>query len=59
MKKPRLRANTYEVVSRAVEEGIAYGWNRARKHTDEPSPEQEKEAIYEAVMLALSEVIQF
>lgn len=57
--RPRsdLRVNTYIVVTRAIEEGINYGWNRAHKHTDRPSPEQIKQEIENAIMNSLSEVL--
>lgn len=50
---------TWECFSRAVDEGVAYGWNRAHKHTDTPTPEAVREAIERAVMDALAEVIEW
>lgn len=57
--RPRsdLKVNTYVVMGRAIEEGINYGWNRAHKHTDRPSPEQIKQEIENAIMNSLSEVL--
>lgn len=42
-----------------MEEGVAYGYQRAHKHTSTPTPEAVKEAIESAVMNALCEVIDF
>lgn len=52
-----LKVNTYVVVTRAIEEGINYGWNRAHKHTDHPSEGQIKQEIENAIMNSLSEVL--
>lgn len=54
-----VRINTYEVISRAVEEGVTYGFNRAFKHTDAPSNEGIKDEIERAVLNALCEVLDF
>lgn len=53
----RLRHKTYAIISEAVEQGIAYGYNRAHKHTDKPGEEHLKETIREAVMSSLSNVV--
>ena len=52
-----LALNVYAVVSRAVEEGVAYGWRRAHKHTDAPDEALTIDAITTAVLDALSEVV--
>ena len=57
--KATIRINAYEVVSRAIEDGIEYGYNRAHKHTTTPSPEALKTAIYEAITNSLCEVLIF
>lgn len=54
-----IRANCYDILSRAIEEGVTYGWQRAHKHTDTPSTEQVCEEIKQAVMNAISEVFFF
>lgn len=54
-----IRVNVYEVVSRAVEEGIAYGYRRAHKHEESPGEEHVKAEIEQAVMSALSDVLLF
>lgn len=58
-KKAAIKVNTYEVLTRAVETGIMWGYKRAYKHTDAPDEESIKEAICDAVMLEISEVIKF
>lgn len=55
----KVKLKAYTVISRAVEEGIAYGWNRSRKYTDKPDAETIKQAIDDAVMLAICEVVNF
>lgn len=54
-----LKVRTYAVMERAVEEGIALGWNRAHKHQDDPKPEHVREKIEENVLLTISEWFEF
>ena len=49
-----IRVNTYAVLARAAEEGVAYGWSRGHKHTQTPSPEAVQQAIEDAVMNEVS-----
>ena len=49
-----LWVNAFAVLARAVEEGVAYGWNRAHKHTPTPPPEAVQQAIEDAVMSEVS-----
>ena len=49
--------NAYAVISRAVEEGVELGYNRAHKHTDKPSKDGMIAAIEDAVMLSLDEIL--
>ena len=62
-RKPRvagsIRVDAYAIVSRAVEEGVAYGWNRAHKHTDTPDEQAIHAAITDAVLGTLCEVLLF
>lgn len=53
--KPRLKPDAYKLATEAVEAGIAYGWQRAHKHTDTPEPETIREEIERAVMNELAE----
>ena len=55
----QLRANTYAILTRAVEEGIAYGWRRAHKYEDSPSEAVIQDCIDTAVMNAICEVFVF
>ena len=52
-----VRLNAWEILSRAVEEGVASGWRRAHKHDDHPGEETISECIRTAVMDSISEVI--
>ena len=52
-----IEINSYEVISRAIEEGVRYGVMRAHKHTDNPSKESIEDAVEHAVMNSLSEVL--
>jgi hypothetical protein len=50
---------TYEILRRAVEEGIAYGYRRAFKHTEEPPEDTIRQEIETAIMAAIDEVFSF
>lgn len=54
-----LRAKVYPLLVEAIEAGVAYGLNRAHKHTDTPTREQIAEAIEQAVMNEMCERFQF
>jgi hypothetical protein len=54
-----IRINVYKVISRAVEEGVTYGYHRSFKHTDNPSEAHVVEQIERAVMNELCDVLQF
>ena len=53
----RVRVNVYDLIARAVNEGVEYGWNRAHEHRDNPDEMVIKSDIYEAVILAVTEVL--
>ena len=54
-----LRLRAFPVLSRAVEEGVAYGWRRAHKHTDTPDPKAIEEQIVDAVLGEICEYFDF
>jgi hypothetical protein len=58
-----LKFNGYNIVTRAVEEGVAYGVNRVFKYAPVPVTEEyiqsQKEQIETAVMNAICEVLEF
>ena len=63
-KKRRLTPNTYAIVSRAVEEGVAYGITRLWKYHDsetmtEDEMREKSDAIGQAVLNDLCEVVNF
>ena len=57
--KVKLKANVYEIVSRAIDEGAKVGYNRAYKHTDHPGKDTILEWIHGEIMNSLCEVIKF
>lgn len=59
VKHPIIKFKAYDLIERAVEEGIASGWRRAHKYEDVPSEISIQENIGYYVMLALEQVIDF
>jgi hypothetical protein len=53
------QARAYDVVSQAIDDGVATGWRRAHKHLDDPSEDTILEQIAQEVRSALCEVIDF
>ena len=54
-----MKTRIYYVLSRAVEEGISYGWQRAHKHTDKPDEAHILDQIEQAIMNAICETFSF
>ena len=54
-----MKANEYMLMVQCVEEGYKYGYNRAYKHTDTPTPEQLSTAIQGAIIDAMCEWFMF
>ena len=50
---------SYNLISRCVEDGISYGYQRAFKHTASPGEAHIKESIYDAVTNEISEWFNF
>ena len=51
--------NAYGVIDRAVTDAVEYGYRRAHKHTDRPGEDLLCQAIADAVMSELCEVLRF
>ena len=49
----------YRLLVRCVEDGVAYGYNRAHKHTESPSEDMLKAKIEDAVLAEISEWFDF
>lgn len=54
-----MKPNEYKVLSEAVEEGVSYGYMRAFKYSDDPTPDAIQAAIVDAVMLQICEYFFF
>lgn len=54
-----MRVRTYEVMRRAIHEGVEYGYRRAHKHTGKPDEFMIKDAIESGVASAIGEVFDF
>ena len=54
-----VRINIREVLFDRIETALEYGWNRAHKHTDKPTPEQIKGAQYEAITNAIYDLLSW
>jgi pyruvate-formate lyase len=55
----KLKVNTYAVLKECIEIGINGGWNKAHKHTDDPSEEYIKDQILHYIMLQVCEKFKF
>jgi len=54
-----MHVKAYPVLCRAIEEGFAYGWNRAHKHEDKPSKEVIEHHVIEGILSTICEVFDF
>lgn len=54
-----LRANSYAVLHRAIEDGLDYGWMRAHKHSDHPDEATIKNEILQGIMNELCQYFDF
>lgn len=54
-----MRVRSYDVLYRAVEEGLGYGWHRAHKHTDSPDEDAIRQQMLDGVMSAVCEYFTF
>lgn len=58
-KRQAIGVRLYDIVARAVDEGIGYGWRRAHKHTAKPDADAILAELAQAVMNELCEVLDF
>ena len=54
-----MKANEYMLMVQCVEEGYKYGYNRAHKHTDNPTSIELELAITDAIVNAMTEWFMF
>jgi hypothetical protein len=54
-----MKAKEIAVLEMCIENGILYGWNRAHKHTDEPTEDQIKYVMRDAIMHEVYEWFEF
>ena len=54
-----MKPNWYKLISRALDEGASLGWQHAHKHTTHPTKEVVQDAIVEAQLSNLSEIINW
>lgn len=58
-KKIKPTLDSYRIIRDAVDIGIGFGYRRAHKHMDNPTEETITQAISDAVMLELDNVIKW
>jgi hypothetical protein len=54
-----MKAKEYNILDRAIEEGVSYGLMKAFKHTDTPTEDSLSEWICGSVMNSICEVFNF
>lgn len=54
-----MKPNSYKLMCRAVEEGMAYGWRKAHKHDDNPDEDVLKCTLEEAIINEMCEWFNF
>jgi len=54
-----MKPNWYNLINRAVEEGVERGYNKAHKYTDKPDEQVFKDTIIDAVILEICKIISF
>jgi hypothetical protein len=55
----KMKANEYKLIEQCIESGVNYGWNRAHKHVDYPTPEEIKDQISFYVLQEICEWFHF
>lgn len=59
MAKIKPKINKYKVIQEAIERGINWGLQRAKKHHDNPSDEVYFQQLLNCINLELNEVIDY
>jgi hypothetical protein len=54
-----MTVRAYDVLRRAIDEGVEGGWRRAHKHTDSPDAETIKGQIVTAILNEVSDHFDF
>lgn len=54
-----MKVKTYNLIRECIERGTSYGWNRAHKHVNDPTEDQIKNAIEDAIMNEICEWFTF
>jgi hypothetical protein len=54
-----MKVRAYPVLCRAIEDGVAYGWQRAHKHLDAPDAQTIEEQIVTAVVNEICHYFDF
>ena len=54
-----MKPREYPLMVDCVERGVTYGIHRAHKHTADPTDDQSRDVIVEAVMAAIAEYWDF
>ena len=54
-----MKIKMYQLISRAIEEGVDFGWNRAHKHSEKPEKNTVLDSIHSEVMSQICEVFDF
>ena len=54
-----IKFKAYDLISRAVDEGVERGMARAYKHIDRPARDEIVSVIQDEVMASLSEIIEW
>jgi hypothetical protein len=59
VQKSRVKLRAYNLIERAVEEGVRWGWQHAHKHTQNPDQSAAEDQIVNDVMQQLSEIMEY
>lgn len=54
-----MKIKVYDILSDRVDAGIAFGLNRAFKHTDHPTREQLADDLHLNIMVSIDEIFSF